>query len=332
MNQQLPTFTSAEWTVTGLLDSLKTELQTDIASTKLRIFTYAVTLSGWQEIREAVIAWNGSRQGRTAVGYVGTDHALTDPDAIRQMREDGVTIRVMTTYNGVFHPKVYWLSGPHNDLVWVGSNNLTRDGLLQNIEFSTLIKSQKENPDLRRWFDRVDSASELMTDAHLSNYEAERRAFASKRAATGTFTWSMRKDPPTPSPARRGSSTRPVVPVMPRETGLDGKQIQLPKDAVVRFFGLEDLAGASQQITLTPIGTKARRALTMTIFGNNTARLSINELDYRDRPCVIVFHKTGNSAFQFEIVRQGIYPGRFRSLLASCVNQTREGSRRWTIL
>ena len=108
--------------------------------------------------------------------------------------------------------------------------------------------------------------------------------------------------------------------------------MQLPKAAVVRFFGLADRIGASRQLGLTPSGSTARRALTMTIFGNNTARLSINELDYRDRPCVIVFHKTGNAEFQFEIVRQSIYPDRYRSLLAACTNQTRAGSRQWTIL
>jgi hypothetical protein len=353
VNHQLPTFTSASWTVTGLLDSLKSELTTDAACNQMRFFAYAVTLSGWQEIRDVFNEWKGRVNGRNTIGYVGTDHALTDPEAIRQMQKDGIEIRVMTAYNGVFHPKVFWLSGPRSNLVWVGSNNLTRDGLIQNIEFSTLIKSQQDNPDLRRWFDSVQSASEPISDALLKNYEDERRVFAAKRSATGTFTWSMRREAPrppaapapgrnrTPSPATvpvAASHSLPgirgdlVVEVMPLETGLDGKQMQLPKAAVVRFFGLADHVGATRRVTLTPIGTAARRALTITIFANNTARLSINELDYRDRPCVIVFHKTGNAAFQFEIVRQSIYPGRYRTLLARCANQTRQGSRRWIIL
>lgn len=37
---------------------------------------------------------------------------------------------------------------------------------------------------------------------------------------------------------------------MPRETGADGKQIQLPKAAAITFFGLQDRIGASKVIYL----------------------------------------------------------------------------------
>ena len=122
-----------------------------------------------------------------------------------------------------------------------------------------------------------------------------------------------------------------VVEIMPRETGPDGKQIQLPKEAAVRFFGLQNSVGASRQLTLSPIGTMQSRTLTMTLFGNNTARLSITELDYRDRPCVIIFHPQGRGSFAFEIVQQSIFPARYRRLLSLCGNQTRADSRHWSI-
>jgi hypothetical protein len=333
------------------------ELDADDSCTTLRFFAYAATLSGWQEIRRAIRTWMSLTKNRAAIGYVGTDHAITDPDAIRQMQRDKIDIRVMTTYSGIYHPKVFWLAGTRKDLVWVGSNNLTRDGLVQNIEFSTLIRSHQENPDLRNWFEHVHAASEPFSESLLRNYEGERRLFAAQRAAMGTFTWSMKREPQTqvtetthtrvrnssPSTTRAKSNTPKstilpgnkgdlVVEVMPLETGLDGKQMQLPKAAVVRFFGLTNSIGASRRITLNPVGTSEQRTLTMTIFSNNTARLSINELDYRDRPCVIIFHKAAPASFLFEIVRQSIYPGRYRRLLACCINQTRLGSRRWTIL
>lgn len=350
MNRQLPTFTSASWTVSALLDSLKSELQADTSCKQLYLLAYAVTLSGWEELRHVITTWKSHNGERTVAAYVGTDHALTDPEALRKMRQDGIAINLMTTYSGIFHPKVLWLSGPRHNLVWVGSNNVTRDGLLHNIEFATLIKSAEVNPDLQRWLNAVQHGSEPLTDRHLTSYETERRTFAAKRAETGTFTWSMRKEPaappspPTP-PAPTATPTPPVPPrilrgvagdlvveVMPLETGLDGKQMQLPKAAVVGFFGLTDAVGASRRITLTPIGTTARRTLTMTLFGNNTARLSINELDYRDRPCVIVFRRTTRAEYEFEIVRQSIYPDRYRRLLTQCTDQTRAGSRRWGLL
>jgi hypothetical protein len=123
---------------------------------------------------------------------------LTDPEALRQMVQDEILVRVMTNYSGIFHPKVLWLSGARRNAIWIGSNNLTGDGLLQNIEFSTLIKSDQENPDLLRWHEAVHAASEALNKKQLAHYESERRAFAVRRAATGTYTWSLRREPQPP--------------------------------------------------------------------------------------------------------------------------------------
>ncbi len=354
MHAQLPTFTSAQWTVTSLRDSLRHELLSDTRCVTLRLFANAITQPGWQEIRPAVIRWFRGRRQRTVVVYAGTDHALTEPDALRAMSADGLDVRLMRTYHGIYHPKLFWLLGDHTHCVWVGSNNITREGLLHNVEFATLIKTHQIHPDLDQWFQGVHGASEPFGEPLVGSYEAERRAYATRRATVGTFTWSQREEPILP-PTRRRAGRRDasqrqrshtqargthlqdragelVVEVMPRETGPDGKQIQLPKDAVVRFFGLQNRIGASRQLTLTPTGGTQSRTLTMTLFRNNTARLSITELDYRDRPCVIVFHPLGGSRFQFEIVQQSIFPARYRRLIGLCGNQTRAGSRQWTIL
>ncbi|MEX0642705.1 MAG: phospholipase D-like domain-containing protein [Pirellulales bacterium] len=352
MTDHLPTFTSAEWTVTALLDSIKGELDSDDSGVVLRLFAYAISDPGWRELRTSVLQWLGADDSRSVIAYVGTDHALTDPDALRTMEDDSIEIRIMRKYHGIFHPKVLWLSGEDAHVVWIGSNNITREGLLHNIEFASVIRCQEENTDLAQWFGRIHDASEACTPSLLTSYESERRAFATARSTVGTFTWSRREEPPLPPTgdgrtSRRTRRTRTrtrrrthlveesgdlVVEIMPRETGLDGKQIQLPKNAVVKFFGLRNRLGASRQITLTPVGTTRLRTLTMTLFGNNTARLSITELDYRDRPCVMLFHPDGRGAFSFEIIQQSIFPGRYRRLLALCGNQTRTGSRRWCVV
>jgi len=354
MHTQLPTFTSAQWTVTTLLDSISHELLSDTRCAALRMFAYAVTEPGWQELRSSILHWLGRRRHRTAVVYAGTDHALTDPDALRAMLSDGVEVRVMRTYHGIYHPKLFWLLGDQTHRVWVGSNNITREGLLHNVEFATLIKADQSSPELDRWFQEVHNASEPFDEQLVRSYETERRAYAQKRSTAGTFTWSRREEPPLPPtrpaatsggrmPRRSRPRTLPrqahlvvqtgdlVVEIMPRETGPDGKQIQLPKEAAVRFFGLQNSVGASRQLTLSPIGTMQSRTLTMTLFGNNTARLSITELDYRDRPCVIIFHPQGRGSFAFEIVQQSIFPARYRRLLSLCGNQTRADSRHWSI-
>jgi hypothetical protein len=244
-----------------------------------------------------------------------------------------IDVRLMKTYRGVFHPKVVWLTGAANHLVWVGSNNLTRDGLLHNIEFAALIKARAVPDGLERWADAVASGSVPATPDVLKSYRTERDTFENRRASAKaiTFTWS-RKQEPEKKEALKADLLKGdlVIEIMPQETR-GGNQIQLPKEAAGDFFGLRDV-GDQKTVTLRPLDGSDSRQLVITVFQNNTVRLSINELEYRDRPCVMVFRKRrGGSLIEFEIVPESIYPTRYRSLLAACHRQTRDGSRRWTI-
>jgi hypothetical protein len=237
-------------------------------------------------MRSGVAKWAKTVSNRKAIAYIGTDHALTDPDAVRKMVSDGVEVRLMMKYSGVFHPKVFWLFGPTEQKIWVGSNNLTRDGLLHNIEFATYVRSQLSNAALEEWHKNVEGGSVAYSDALISSYESERHEYAKRRADTGTFTWSKKTEPPPApapppptarAPARSTSSqtktasakattiaAQPgdlVIEIMPRETGMGGKQVQLPKDAAVRFFGLGDRVGATKDLALVEVGTSASRQL-----------------------------------------------------------------------
>src|SRR5579884_716955 len=138
---QLPTFQGGDLAFAGFRDSLTAALRADRTGTELRLLFYAVTELGWAEVRDPVRAWLRRGAGRQAVAYIGTDHAITEPRALVRMGEDGVDVRIMVRYRGIYHPKVVWLAGPNRHLLWVGSNNLTREGLRHNIEFATLVRS-----------------------------------------------------------------------------------------------------------------------------------------------------------------------------------------------
>jgi hypothetical protein len=327
----LPTFVSAAWTVTGLRDSVTSSLASNKWGNKLSLFFYAVTEQGWREIRNSVQTWKSSGPNRHIVAYVGTDHGITEPEALQLMHKDGVSVRLLSNYQGIFHPKVLWLAGNAKNSLWVGSNNLTRDALLHNIEFAVQIDCPSAPPELIEWSAHVHAASVPFDEALLKSYGDERRSFATSRAAAGTFTWTKKKEPAAVAApgVEKGDL---VIEVMPLETGIDGKQIQLPKAAAVGFFGLADHAGASRRLSLTQKATSETRTLTMTIFENYSVRLSINELDYRDRPCVMIFHALSGNKFEFEIVQRSLFPTRYGALLKLCSRRTREGSRRWTIL
>lgn len=331
MQTALPTGTFDSWVVTSLRDSLLEELANDRVSNALKMFFYAITSSGWKEVQKPVLQWVKARGDRSVTVFVGTDHAITDPSAIEAMHSQGINVRLMNSYSGVFHPKVIWMAGHEKNLVWIGSNNLTKDGLLHNIEFAVLIKARAVPSELSLWAEAVEAGSGGISDDLLASYKEERELFERNRAAAKatTFTWSRREE----AKKATKSSTRPgdlIIEIMPEETR-GGNQIQFPKEAVKVFFGLEKV-GDHTTIDLQRKDSKEVRPLVITVFANNTVRLSVNELEYRDRPCVIVFRKARRGRVVFEIVSESIFPTRYRALIATCTRQTRQGSRRWNIL
>ena len=335
MNDSLPTGSFATWTVTALKDSLISTLKNDDApgDANLRFYFYAVTLRGWSEVRQGVLDWTKFDNAREVSAYVGTDHAITDPAGLEAMRDDGVAVRLMKNYRGVFHPKVVWLKRSKESRVWVGSNNMTRDGLINNIEFAVAIRCVEIPQDLQQWADEVHNGSVELKDNNLRSYRNQRGKFERermKRDATA-FTWSGRGD----SLSERYPSVQAgdlVIEIMPQETGSEGKQIQLPVLAAREFFYLVN--DQEKKVTLAERGqSESVRPLTMRLFPNHTVRLVIKELEYRDRPCIIVFRRIGPDNYEFEIIRESIVPSQYRQLLNEwCDRQARSGSRRWGMI
>ena len=170
MSDSLPTGSFATWTVSAFRDSLIESLERDELPgvADMRFFFYAVTARGWSEIREKVRAWKGFDSARKVSAYVGTDHAITDPDSLEAMCEDGVAVRLMQNYRGVFHPKVVWLRRPKESFVWAGSNNMTRDGLINNIEFAVSIRCVDIPRDLQQWANEVHAGERQVNGEKLA--------------------------------------------------------------------------------------------------------------------------------------------------------------------
>ncbi|MDD3183440.1 MAG: phospholipase D family protein [Alphaproteobacteria bacterium] len=328
--------------MTDFLDAAINLCRTETSSTQLRLYFYAVTVAGWRKLRSSILRWHKSANNRAITAYIGTDHALTDADAVEAMQRDGIEVRLMRHYTGTFHPKVIWFSGKTSSTILAGSNNLTEDGLANNIEFASVTKIAKADINLLRWHEEIHKASELATPQLLKSYRTEKEKHGAKRAKIsqgGTFTWSMRtsgKKKPKSSTTSRGqritkvSSGELILEIMPRETSDEGRQVQIPLDAAQRFFGLGSDVGSSIQLTLENMFTKEQRSLTLTHNKNSTARLSISELEYRSRPCVLVFQRTRKQQkYIFEIVRQAIDPSRFSELLDLC--KQKPPKRRWKL-
>lgn len=296
------------------------------------MYFYAFTDAGWDNLRADIVAWMQRKKGRRVTLFAGTDHAITGPDAIRRAKRDGVQVWIPVRHRGVFHPKVMWLKGRNAHSVWVGSNNLTRDGLEHNVEFAVLLKSRSVPRMLQEWARKVESASDKATEKLLRSYENQRKKFEKNRAEAKatTFTWRERTEPDASLPLSASEAGDLILEVMPKETGAGGRQLQLPTSAAREFFGLG--RRKSTRISLRRLPEGKPRPLTMTVFGNNTVRLTIRDLEYRDRPCVMRFRREAPSRFAYDIVPESIFPRAYRKLLGQCTTQTRAGSRRWTIL
>jgi len=303
------------------------------------MYFYAATESGWKQLRKSILNWCKAQNNRTVTAYIGTDHALTDAAALAAMQSEGVEVRLMRHYTGTFHPKVIWFVGNAGSTILAGSNNLTEDGLRNNIEFATVTTLAQVDANLQAWHDEIHKASEPTTAALIKSYAQEKEKYGRQRAASGQggeFTWSKRtsgasvKKPKSKLSAAVGSGgPRLILEVMPRETSEEGRQVQIPLAVARSFFGLGNTAGSSINLELKNSDTQESRTLVFTLNHNSTARLSIRELEYSNRPCVLVFTKRGRGKFDFEIVRRAIDPSRFDALIAEC--KQKAPVRRWKL-
>jgi len=337
----LPTLRSLAWTATDLLDSIKAELSSDVSGTHLRFYMYQVSVPGWELLRKPVGRWMRARPKREVTAFIGTDHGFTHPEALQMMKDDGVEVWIPTDYEGIYHPKVLWLDSPKSHVLWIGSNNLTEAALSSNIECASVIAYARLPAGFDKWRTRIAESSQPLSDGLLASYQGERRAFGRQAANLGTFVWSKRTSPRhrrTAVPAIPGNGRSQdqtgdlVLEVMPRETGGGGSQVQIPKEAALGFFRVPNELGAQRRFRLRFHDAGEWRPLTMTLFRNQTVRLSLGELDYNHRPCVLRFHRSGSAKYDWEIIEKSQAPGRFQDLLSGCSRRTRPGARRWGIL
>ncbi|MFO1177058.1 MAG: phospholipase D family protein [Ottowia sp.] len=339
LSQAAPTMRTAAWAITDFLSAVERVCAADKQSRQLRMYFYAATESGWKRIRKSILNWRQTHCSRAVTAYIGTDHALTDAAALDAMQSEGVDVRLMRHYTGTFHPKVIWFVGDAGSTILAGSNNLTEDGLRNNIEFATVTTLAQVDANLQAWHEEIHKASEPATAALIKSYAKEKEKYGQRRATSGQggdFTWSKRtsgasaKKPQTKASAAAGSGGPGLIlEVMPRETSKEGRQVQIPLAAARRFFGLGNTVGSSINLELNNADTQESRKLAFTLNRNSTARLSIHELEYGSRPCVLIFTKRGRGKFDFEVVRRAIDPSRFDTLIAEC-KQT-PPDRRWKL-
>ena len=353
----------AGWAVTDFHDAL-CECLDSVKAQELRLYFYGVTTMGWAQVSKRIAAWKKKGKSRTVTAYIGTDHGLTEAAALEAMLKSPVSVRLLMHYDGIYHPKVVWFCGKGSHTILAGSNNLTFSGLKQNIEFATITQMNAVNDQMNQWHRRIHHASEPLTNELIANYKKDRESHfspAAKAGFGGVYTWKMKDgaiglpdDPPKApkkkvkkkvvkkKPAKKKPATRPkaslppmkkgdlVLEITPRETSYGGSQVQIPLAAAKSFFGLPNRRGATVSFRLKHKASGGSRNVTMTYYNNDTTRISFSELDYSDRPCVMLFSKLANGRFEYTLYRESIYPAQYRGLIGLC-SQSRP-RRRWKLI
>lgn len=341
MNKELPTIDSTNWSCCDFLDSIHEAFKPRNGFHSVKMYFYGATTSGWREIRNQARQWLRGDKKRKMEAYIGTDHALTEPDALSMMKADGVNVSLLTCYSGIFHPKLVVFRSAKIALLLSGSNNLTKNGLSSNIEFATAITVPDSSNQLKQWELIVHESSEPLTTKLIKDYSKQREGRKKALQAAEVpwqFTWNKRKKPERKTGSFKKSTLSLsiksgclIYEVMPKETGQAGSQIQILKKVATDFFGLPDRIGASKSFNLTNATTGERRELKMTYNVNATMRLSIHEASYTERPCFILFNKETESDFNFTVVSEALEPYLYQELDTK-LGQKNINKRRFTLV
>lgn len=113
------------------------------------------------------------------------DMGITQLSGIKKLLENGVTVKVYKSNVGTFHPKI-WLFGKKKQWkMLIGSANLTRAALIDNVEASVLVEEQSVTSNALIFFnylwDGENSTSVSIKDINvLQDKVNERKAFKNK--------------------------------------------------------------------------------------------------------------------------------------------------------
>jgi len=326
---------------TAFLSNIRRCLNEDSQGKEFIIVSYALTMDGWNLVRGVISSWMEKDPERKVIAYIGTNHGLTTPEALEQISNDANHAYHASPRSGCFHPKVFILKSPAGMSIWSGSNNLTKAGLSQNVEYGTRIEVPINDPATKQWLDQIHSFSQTIDASLISAYKAARTIFGKSHPPPQPFHWAPNNPGDGIAPPRNEEGVQfleighrsgdLILEVMERETSTTGNQVTVPKGAAIGFFGAEWRRGARFRARFRMAGTTTWTAKEMEVYGNFTFRLTIPEMCVNDRPCLLTFRKVAANDFEYEIVRSSHINLRFNDLLRKCTEQTSIHSRRWGI-
>lgn len=325
----LPTHSEGARRVTAYRDAVAERLDTDVTATRLGIFAYAITSTGWTWLGPRLRAWMSRKAGRRIEFFLGLDNDATHPDALRSILGEYPRTSYIVEAPSCFHPKAFLFSDRRGAFLLSGSNNLSGPGLSSNFELGTEFRIEKGSTDqaaLDSWVRVVRSCSSQLTRKRIRVYSEEwqvNRTLPRGFRTSGTLRAKTRRH--SKAPGLR--LPRAAIVEALTETGGRvgrGRQLGLPWAVAHDLFGLK----AHSQTLVNAIGPDGTAYLRkMTYFSKVTYRLSIPELMHAQRPCMVVMareeHPTAaagvpNVTVRYNVISRKKSPVLFATLFDLC--------------
>lgn len=294
---------------------------------------------------------------------VGIDNGITTHDALSYLKRRFPDASLFVFHDKsprkVFHHKLVILENEHTLVCVVGSANLTLGGMFSNFESAIVgefdkIKDAECVASLARTWDAYrnprtplhPSNLQELTSSWLKKHAPELRKSAKRhkqRSGTRGFTGFAATPLPTPKlsswptqPKRRkprkmretatiGKGKRLFVQVL-KETGADGTQIQIPREALTDYFKGSMKRPIAFRIQFRGGGFRDGYIYH---FDNNTHRISIRELSGVKRPAMLVFERL--PLYQKSYRCSVLTARKHDAALKFCDQQTREGAKKWGV-
>jgi HKD family nuclease len=151
------------------------------SSSSIRLATAFAHKTGWDILAPAI-----SESKAEKFLLAGASFFQTEPKVLRkwlEMSKSGTAKAALHTEKGItFHPKVLLVEGKKTFAI-VGSGNLSRGGLIDNVECGVFVDSGAQLSELRAWFDKLFGLIPPLDDAIVFDYERKWASLQKARRA-----------------------------------------------------------------------------------------------------------------------------------------------------
>lgn len=168
--------------ISGLNDkSLSHVLEEELSREKILSVGVAsafVSVAGMRDM----LAITASRRLADCRLIAGTNNCITHPQALRDAMDAGWRVKIgHARGNAIFHPKMIVSGRKFNgdgeivapEFVYIGSSNLTRGGLQNNVECGVIARADSATPSLSSCFAALWGSGEAVTEKLLRDYAAQ---------------------------------------------------------------------------------------------------------------------------------------------------------------